>query len=136
MSYSDLTYNAYVSFQLVANARIGQVFNNVQVVGGPISADIAGGAGNIDPLALHTDLFPSLPSGTPNKYDAYPYYVVKLPSGEVTAVGQPWIVENTITVQTTADYDVTVVNVSPERLAKLQEVLASNGFVGSNIRPA
>ena len=85
-----------VSFSVFENVKavLPTKFDNVKVVG---SLDADSAKALIDPYTLHRNIYPMLAQGTaPDDPTQYYYIKVKLPNGQFTAVGIPWINPTTI----------------------------------------
>jgi hypothetical protein len=87
----------------------------------------------IDPPSMHVNVKPTLPSGSPDRYDRYNYAKIKLPNGKVTCVGLPWIIESTITILSNVSFKVEITDVTAEDYETLRNALTANGFNMFNI---
>lgn len=88
----------------------------------------------IDVAALHANIYPTLPSTTPNDYRQYPYVKLRLSSGEDTCVGLPWIVDGSLVTHTNVNLQFTMDNVEPEDQDRILAVLAAAGYKPSDIK--
>lgn len=120
-----LTLNSVVSFDLYPSQLLGTGYKNVKLLA-ILDADTA--RSWIDPVAMHANVYPTLPPSTPNKFNGYPYLKLKLPDGSITAIGLPWIRDETFQVATTRSMRLLIEAVSPEDQNKVLLALSSNGF--------
>ncbi len=122
----QLPINSTVSFEVYPAAVLGTGFNNAKVVGVVQAAQAR--YANIDPVALHANVFGTLPAGTPNKYDSYLYVILQLTSGQTTAIGLPWIKPETLKQVTTRKMQLIIPDISPEDEPRVLKALSANGF--------
>lgn len=122
-----------VSFTVYPAAIIGTAFSRVRILG-IVDADTVRVFGR-DPAALHANVFPTLPVGTPNNYRAYSYLKVKLPSGQDEFVGLPWINIGTIAIHANTQYRVDVFDANAGDAQAIREALVMRGFNNIVITP-
>jgi hypothetical protein len=84
--------------------------------------------------AIHPNVFPYLPSGTPNDPTQYDYLKVKLSSGVVTVLGIPWINEATIALVRSLTANVVIEGVSNNDAPRILAALVQNGFNNVNVK--
>lgn len=125
LSTTAIPINAIVSFELYASSVLGTGYQGAKILA-ILDADSA--FAYIDPPAMHANVYPSLPAGVPDAYDGYSYLKLKLASGQVTAIGIPWIKDDTFTVSTTRKMQITIDNVSPDNQNKVLLALSAAGF--------
>lgn len=113
------------SFQVYPTAIIGNAFADV-VMEGIISADIAR-AYNFDIYSMHSNVYPTLPAGTPNDPTQYSYIMVKMANGERQIVGIPWIRQDSITISTGGTIQLIFSNKTALDLERIQAALSANG---------
>lgn len=130
LSLSQLVLNATVSFDLYPSQLLGTGFKRAKLLA---ILDAATAQNWIDPIAQHANVFPTLPNGTPNKFDAYPYLKLKLASGQVTAIGLPWIKDETFVIATTRSIQITIDDVSPADQDAIMLALSANGFAAADV---
>lgn len=130
---SKLDINKHFTFNVYPDAILGSSFSNVKVLA-ILDADTA--KGYIDPQAMHVSVYPSLPSslGVPNDPSQYQYIKIRFPNGNITAIGIPWIVEDSIVEQTTASLQFTVEDVNPEDRETIMLALAGIGKTAVNVK--
>lgn len=116
MTYSFTTYPVGI---------IGANYDNVVALG-TVNAEVARRTADID--ALHAQVYPTLPVGTPNDPNAYNYLILKLPSGGTTILGIPWIREDTVVVKDTQTAQALIFGVSGEDLPKITNALVQSGY--------
>lgn len=121
----DIVLDSTVSFDLYAPQVLGTGWKNAKTKS-ILDADDVRFLG-IDPAAMHANVYPSLPAGTPNDFRAYKYLKLVLASGEVTAVGLPWIKQDTYVVSTNQKMIVTIDNVSPDMQNSIRLALSAIG---------
>ena len=117
-----------INFEVYPSAILGTGFKNCKVLA-LLDADTAK-LFNIDPVAMHISVYPTLPSelAVPNRYDGYLYAKLKLANGTITCIGVPWIKAETITavVYTTARLE--FANCTADDLQNLVEAAVANGY--------
>ena len=83
----------------------------------------------IDPYTLHRNIYPMLAQGTaPDDPTQYYYIKVKLPNGQFTAVGIPWINPTTIEQRDSSTAVVRIQNISSTDLTRLRNHIAAAGW--------
>lgn len=130
LTISQLVLNSTVSFDLHPSQLLGTGYKRAKLLA---IMDAATAAHWIDPVAQHANVFPTLPVGTPNRYDAYPYLKLKLASGDITAIGLPWIKDETFVVATTRSIRITIDDVSPTDQENIMLSLSANGFTAADV---
>ena len=127
MSVLDkMKINDTVNFEVYPSALLGTGFKNCKVLA-ILDADTAK-LFNIDPPALHISVYPTLPVGTPDRYDGYSYLKIRLANGNITCIGVPWIKESSITAVTYTTARIEIPNCGVTDLAKITEALIANGY--------
>jgi hypothetical protein len=128
----QLPLQATVSFDLYPSALLETGYKNAKVLGW-ISAKMASYLG-VDPIAMHANVFPTLPVGTPNNYEGYPWIHLKLASGEETAIGLPWIKDETLVIATTRKMQFTIDSVTPAGQNVILAALSANGYSAVDVK--
>lgn len=113
------------SFTLYPATVLPGDFTNVTVMA---ILDYASALQLADIPAIHPNVFPYLPSGTPNDPSQYDYVKVMLSSGVITVLGIPWINEATITLVQSLSATVTIEGVSNNDAPRILAALVQNGF--------
>lgn len=114
------------SFDVWPVPILGNNFKNVTVLA-LLDAESANQQG-LDTQALHVQVYPHLPSGTPNRPTDYNYLKIRLSSGETTILGLPWIKDNTVVLVESSTITVKIGDVSPSDVTAIREALIQNGF--------
>lgn len=78
--------------------------------------------------ALHKNVYPMLPAGVPNNPDDYAYLKVGLANGKRTAIGLPWIIEDSIVISASGKLVIEIENVTPEEKDIILRSIDANGF--------
>lgn len=120
-----LQVNSKYSFDVYPSTIIGSDFKSVTVVG-IVTPHIA--RTYVDLEALHVQVFPYLPAGTPNSATGYDYAIIKTTSGKTTVIGLPWIKSDTIVLVESGTIYVEVGDVTSDDLEKISNALVANGF--------
>lgn len=113
------------SFNVHPVPVLGNSFKNVTVVA---LMDREQANKEIDTNALHVQIFPYLPTGTPNRADGYDYVKIKFPSGNTTVLGLAWIVEDSVEQVTSTTVSVKINNATPSDVTRIRNALVQNGF--------
>lgn len=130
LNVSAITLFSTVSFDLYPASLVAPSFKFAKVLG-VMDADTA--KVFVDTIAGHANVYPTLPVGTPNGHNQYPWVKLKLASGQVTAIGLPWIKEETYVTHTTTTIRLTIENVEPTDQNLILQCLAANGFSAVNV---
>ncbi len=131
LSTSQITIGSTYNFEMYAPAILGTAYKNVKVVA-ILDADSA--QAYINPVLMHRNVYPHLPAGVPNQYNGYSYLKLKLASGKYTAVGIPWIRDETFTEIATTSLRFTIQNVSPDDRNTIMKALSANGFSAVDVQ--
>lgn len=119
-----------VSFEVFPNLILTDNFNNLIVTG----ITTASQARKIrDVAALHVSVFPTLPPGTPNNYEAYPYLTFQRADGTAGVVGIPWINASTLLVRNGVTIQIKLRNRSLNDVDNVRKVLAANNLLDDNV---
>lgn len=132
LSTNDFPINATCSFDVYPSAILGATFQGVKILD-IVSADTTRFLG-FDPQAMHANVYPTLPPGTPNAYDAYPYVRMQLPSGQMQIFGIPWIIDSTFKISTNRTVQLTIDNVDDNDLNVIRQALSANGFTAVDVK--
>lgn len=125
MTFAVEDIGKIVSFSVYPAAILGTGFDLVKLEGiVPASAAFQ----YIDAASMHANVYPTLPPGTPNRFDAYLYALIRLANGTMTCVGLPWIDNGTIAIASSTTFVVNITDVTPDDLQQLREALLYNGF--------
>lgn len=119
-----------VSFDVYPANIIGTVFDHVKFLA---LLDAESAYQYIDPASMHASIYPTLPVGSPANYDGYLYAKLRLPSGETTCLGLPWIIDSSIVFEENLSFTVKVTDVSSSDYTRLRTALIANGFTSIEI---
>lgn len=111
------------SFKLRASAIIATDYTDVTILAIG-SHEVA----PVDAAALHTAIYPTIEAYAPNDYRMYDYITVRLPTGQITAVGEPWIDPATLKIASRSDVEIRVMNAGAEDAAKIKTILAAHQY--------
>ena len=115
-----------VSFELYPSAVLGAAFTNVKVED-IVSASTARLLG-VDVDSLHRNVYATLPAGTPDSPDSYPFVRFRQSNGQILTFGLPWIKSESVR---SASYNTTVVTLyetGPDDYTRIVDALSANGF--------
>lgn len=117
-----------ISFQLYPAALITDSFSDVKVIG---LTNYEAASAYISPAQLHATVYPTLPTNKniPNDYRLYEYVLLRKADGKLTALGVPWIKEETITVSSTVELQVIIRGKSIDDIPRLRQILSQNNFL-------
>ena len=113
------------SFDVYPSQLLGNDFQNVTVLS---ILDFDTALQFMDVPALHTNVFPTLPAGTPDDPAAYDYVKIKTASGQNTILGIPWINQATIALVESRKMTIVIDGVSAADVDRARNALAQNGF--------
>lgn len=123
--YDYLTFGNILSFEVYPAAVIGTHFDDVKVMG-VFDSDTA--RMWIDPEALHVNVYPTLPAGTPDDPEQYQFVKLKHLNGNISIIGVPWIREDTIQISQKGTFTFKVEDVGPVDRDRIIKALAANGY--------
>ena len=121
-----------ISFDTLAPSILGTKFERVKVLGVLDSASAA--QLGVDVVAMHRNIFPLLPAGTPDQIDAAPYLKLQLANGTFTAVSLNWINLDTVTVFESTSAAFTVSNIGPSDITRITDILKANGYSSLEVK--
>lgn len=121
---SDFEIGSIYSFTTHAPSLLGN-FSNVSVDG---IGDHVVARGLIDPAALHTQVYSSLPDDVEDDYRSYYYILVTRTNGNRTAVGLPWIESSSIERVDKRKIVATVENVGTDDVERIRKILRANNY--------
>lgn len=124
MSY-DFKIGLTYTFEVYPNAILGTDFKNVKVLA-ILDKDSANQI--ISTQSMHVNVYPYLPSGTPNNPGGYNYIKILTQSGAITCIGIPWIKDSTVTVVEFKRANVVIDGITLEDGPKIAAALLKNGF--------
>lgn len=121
----DLQLKQSYSFEVYPAALLGNGFQNATVMA---ILDQETANREVDTQALHVQVYPTLPVGTPNNPADYDYVKLKLANGSTTILGIPWIKQDTLTQVSTSTITAKIAGVSAADLPRVRNCLIQNGF--------
>lgn len=114
-----------IAFEVYPSSVIGTRFNNV-IVRGVVDHS---GVTEFNPAVMHANVFATLPSGSVDDFRKYNYLRLELENGNITFVGIPWIIANSVQVISNQDL---VINIpkygSYENQEFIKRMLLNNGI--------
>lgn len=119
-----------VSFSLYAPSVIGSGYTNVKVLG-ITTASIAKTFNDI--VSQHAQVYPSLPVGTVNNYQAYDYVLIENANKKTVAIGIPWI-QNEPTESASSIVTFTYTNLSASQIKELEFINRSNNYTDFSVK--
>ena len=128
---STFVVNGKYNFEVFPIQILGNEFNNVTVLG-VVHPSIA--QNFLDLEASHVQIYPYLPSGTPDNARGYEYLMIRTVSGETTVLGLPWINAETITIVESGTLMVEIIDVTSQDIQRVSDALIANGFNAFNIK--
>ncbi len=114
-----------VSFQVYPSAILTDDFRDVKIVG-VVNYEAANSY--ISTARMHTNVFPTLPTGTPDDYRLYEYALIRKQDGKLTAIGVPWIRETSIEVTGTIEIIITIRDKGIDDIPRIRQILTQNGI--------
>lgn len=128
--YDFLVFNNNLSFELYPSNIIGTKFENVIVLG---LLDIDTAKGFIDPVAMHVNVYPTLPPGVPDNPSQYQYLKVRHANGSISVIGIPWIKEDTLLINNKGTLTLVIDHVTPIDRERIIRALSANGYKASKV---
>ena len=113
------------SFDVYPSPILGTGFSNCTVLS---IMDHDSAALQVDTMALHAQVYPYLPTGTPDDPTLFTYLKIRLPSGDTTILGSSWVNMATVQEITRTTIVAAIKNVTPNDLDTVRRVLLANGF--------
>ena len=114
-----------IAFEVYPSSVIGTRFNNA-IVRGVVDHS---GVTDFNPAVMHANVFATLPSGSVDDFRKYNYLRLELENGNITFVGIPWIIANSVQVISNQDL---VINIpkygSHENQEFIKRMLLNNGI--------
>lgn len=120
---SKLTAGQFVSFDLATNV-ITADYRSVEVLA---IAGYAIASTYTDVDAIHANIIGTLPAGTPTSAKDYSYLICKLSTGDIRAVGAPWI-RDPIKIVQNIIYNVQIRDGDMNSAEVIRKTLQSRGF--------
>ena len=121
----NLQINKTYTFNSLAPSILGTTFKNVTVIG---IIDYQTATNYIVPDAMHANIYPHLPVGTPSDPTKYTYYLIRSENGSKTVLAEPWIDADSIVVSSSEVIKITINNVSQSDVSKIRNTLTLMGY--------
>lgn len=115
---SKITFNVYPS------AIIGTTFKSVEV---KAILDPETMFNIRDLRAIHVQVYATLPNGTEQDPDKLTYIKFLLPNGKVEYLADCWINGSTLQLETTKDFQIVLMDVTPSDRERYKQILVSSG---------
>lgn len=113
------------SFNVYPVSLLGDDFKNVTVLS-VLGYQTARMFADVD--AIHANVYPYLPAGSPSDPSTIDYVQLKTASGEQVILGIPWINEDTIELKESGRMSVLIEDVGSVDVARVRAALAQNGY--------
>lgn len=115
-----------ISFSVYPAVILGNNFKNLKVEG-VVPARLAVASG-FDVYGMHANVYPTLPTNSPNSADKYNYVLLRNVNDELICVGEVWINQSTIVRTTTTNLEVTILGAGAAHIALVREALQAQGL--------
>lgn len=113
------------NFSTYSPTSLGAAFRRCKVVG-ILDYDTALKYSNVD--MLQRQVYPDLPTGTPDKLTRYTYILFAKEDGTKFVLAYPWIIENSIVEVHAVNLSVTIYNTDDSDVAKIRDSLNIMGY--------
>ncbi|MBE0438159.1 MAG: hypothetical protein IBX57_00130 [Gammaproteobacteria bacterium] len=120
-----LEYGNIISFDTYPASIIGARFEDVKVMA---LLDKETAKQYIDPDTLHVNVYPLLPAGSPDDPDAYQYVKLKHPNGNITVIGTPWIIPDTLSIVNKGNLTILIEDVTVTDREVILRAIKDNGY--------
>ncbi len=124
MSYPFQLKNVY-NFEVYPSPSLGTGFQNVTVLA---ILDYETALQSADIPAMHVNVYPHLPAGTPDDPSQYDYIRIRTQNGATTILGIPWINLDTLELRQSMSMTVTIEDVGSVDLERVRLALVQNGY--------
>lgn len=124
MAYPFATRKVY-SFDVYPTAVLGTSYKKVTVAS---ILDYQTALGYADIEALHVNVYSYLPQGTPNRPQDFDYLLLRTESGDMTVVGVPWIIDETVELVESLKIQAIIDGVGTADLERIRACLTQNGY--------
>lgn len=121
----DVKVHQKISFEVHPVSQLGNGFKDVEYCGS-FDAQLAMMLGN-DLAAMHGNMYPTLPAGTPADYLTYTYFRVKLPGGAYQVLAEEWVRAGSVTISGNGNGTLNFNNISREEFDKMITACRVNG---------
>lgn len=124
MLITEVQIGQKVSFEVYPSTIYGSNHNGVTVTGF-VDAATAQALG-YDIFAMHQNVYPSLPAGTPDDPTQYSYVMVVGNNGGRILLGSPWIVSDSIRIDSGKTLTLVFQNLDEQRKNRIIEACKRN----------
>ena len=125
MSDLNLQIRSVYNFEVYPVPILGNNFKGVTVLA---LMDRETAAKEMDPQAMHINVYPYLPAGTPNDPNGYDYVKIKTTANIVTILGLAWIKPESVQLVSSQTVTVKIGNVSANDIPRIRNALVQNGY--------
>lgn len=119
------------NFDVYPSALIGSEFKGVTILS---IMDAESANKEIDIQAMHVQVYPHLPAGSPNDPYSYNYVKIKTMSGQTMILGLAWIKEETVALNTSSTIVATITGVTTMDVQRISNALLQNGYSQFSIK--
>lgn len=128
---NDIELGTTISFDVHPSSILGNGFNKMKALA-ILDGDTA--MQWIDVPSMHANVYPTIADMVDD--DPYSYYYLKLRGvdGQITCVGIPWIVKESIEVHESLTLKLTIENVKQADVSAIRDSLSANGFRAVDIK--
>lgn len=130
MAYNFKTNQTY-NFEVYGTTILGNDYKNVLVIG-IFNYQTALHFGDID--VTQVQVFPHLPSGTPNRPEEYEYLLIQTANKGKVVLARQWINESTVVQVGNSKVVVTVEEAGTADIEDIRAALMQNGYNKIDIR--
>ena len=130
MAYNFKTNQTY-NFEVYGTTILGNDYKNVLVIG-IFNYKTALHFGDID--VTQVQVFPHLPSGTPNRPEEYEYLLIQTANKGKVVLARQWINESTVVQVGNSKVEVTVEEAGTADIEDIRAALMQNGYNKIDIR--
>jgi hypothetical protein len=119
------------NFDVYPTSILGNDFRSITILA---ILDYETALQTVDIPAIHTNVYPHLPSGIPDDPSQYDYIRIRTASGNATILGIPWINLDTLELVQSQRITVKIEGVSGSDVERVRLALVQNGFNNLDIQ--
>ena len=127
---NDIQLGSIVSFEMYPSLLIASSYTRAKVIS-ILSFEDANR--DIDAVAMHINVYPTLPPGVPNRADAYYYVKLRTLAEETAIIGIPWIKADTFEIVSSESIRFTIPNVDHDDEEIIRAQLGALGYKMINV---
>lgn len=129
--FPDVHLNDVISFTLYPYSLIPTQYTQCKIVS---VLDIDSAKMYIDPIALHANVYPTLPNGhAPDDPSQYLYLKIKHTNDSYSVIGQPWVIESSIEKHSSLTLTITIEDANTDDVTHINEILSANGYHSASV---